>query len=623
MISLQKSIKPNHVGLLSTALQTTPARKFSKPVRMTNSEAFVETLVAHKVTDVFGIVGSAFMDALDLFPSAGIRFIPTQHEQGSCHMADGYARVSGKHGVCIAQNGPGVTNFVTAMGAAYWAHSPVVAITPEAGTATTGLGGFQEADQLPIFSTVTKYQAHVNNPTRMAELTARAFDYAMYERGPTQINIPRDYFYGENDFVIPGPRALSRGHGATEDIHHAAQILAAAKNPVLLVGGGVVMSPGGVEQAKLLAEQLQIPVCTTYLHNDAFPASHPLSMGNLGYLGHESAMNVIKDADVVLALGTRISPFGTNPQYGIDYWPHSAKIIQVDSDHRRVGLCKSVELGVCGDAGLFAQELRSAMSELSQNSIVCLGNTESRLSSANSKKSQWEDKLTHMTYGIPELERPDRMRPRQVLRELEKAMPADAMVSTDIGNSCSVANGYLRFDQSPSFLAAMTFGNCGYAIPTAMGAKVASPERPAIAYVGDGAFGMSFNEMLTCMRENIPITACVFHNRQWGAEKKNQVLWFGDRYVGTNLENPSFADIARAMGAEAITVDDIDQVGSALLQSVENQRNGKTTVIELMTTRELGDPFRRDAMKLPQRTLDKYTSTNREEESHTGQPVDL
>lgn len=621
MNSLAKSFKPQTIGLLSTS--TVQSRKFSTPVKMTNSEAFVETLVAHKVTDVFGIVGSAFMDALDLFPSAGIRFIPTQHEQGSCHMADGYARVSGRHGVCIAQNGPGITNFVTAMGAAYWAHSPVVAITPEAGTATKGLGGFQEADQLPIFSTVTKYQAHVNNPTRMAELTARAFDYAMYERGPTQINIPRDFFYGENDFVIPAPRALSRGHGATEDIQNAASILASAKNPVLLVGGGVVMSPGGVDAARALAEQLHIPVCTTYLHNDAFPASHPLNMGPLGYLGHQSAMNVIKDADVVLALGTRISPFGTNPQYGIDYWPHTAKVIQVDSDHRRVGLCKPVELGVCGDAALFATELSRAMSNMAQDSITCVGNASERLGVVNAKKNEWESTLDHMTFGFPELEREDRMRPRQVLRELEKAMPKDAMVSTDIGNSCSVANGYLRFDQSPSFLAAMTFGNCGYSIPTAMGAKVASPDRPAIAYVGDGAFGMSFNEMLTCVRENIPITVCLFHNRQWGAEKKNQVLWFGDRYVGTNLENPCFADIARAMGLEAITIDNLDQVGPALQQSVENQRNGKTTVIELLTTRELGDPFRRDAMKLPQRTLEKYTSTNREEESQTGQPVDL
>src|SRR5438477_3898277 len=165
--------------------------------KMTPSEAFVETLVAQGVKDVFGIVGSAYMDALDLFPLAGIRFISVAHEQGGGHMADGYARASGRHGVCIAQNGPGVTNFVTSTAAAYWAHSPVVFITPESGSMGMGLGGFQETEQLPIFSKITKYQGHVNNPKRIAEIAGRCFDRAMLEMGPTQLNIPPDFFYGE------------------------------------------------------------------------------------------------------------------------------------------------------------------------------------------------------------------------------------------------------------------------------------------------------------------------------------------------------------------------------------------------------------------------------------------
>src|SRR5437899_12539186 len=174
----------------------------SGKTRMTPSEAFVETLVANDVTDVFGIVGSALMDALDIFPASGIRYIPTVHEQGAAHMADGYSRVSGRHGVCIAQNGPGITNFVTAIAAAYWAHSPLIAITPETGSMSIGLGGFQETDQLPIFSRITKFQAHVNNPARIAELSSRAFDRAILEMGPAQINIPRDYLYGEIDCEI-------------------------------------------------------------------------------------------------------------------------------------------------------------------------------------------------------------------------------------------------------------------------------------------------------------------------------------------------------------------------------------------------------------------------------------
>ncbi|MEI7612712.1 MAG: thiamine pyrophosphate-binding protein, partial [Betaproteobacteria bacterium] len=223
--------------------------------KMTPSEAFVETLVANGVKDIFGIVGSAYMDAHDLFPLAGIRFISVAHEQNAAHMADGYARASGRHGVCIGQNGPGITNFVTAIAAAYWAHSPVVAITPEAGSLTSGHGGFQETDQLPIFSKITKWQTHVNSPTRIAELTGRAFHYALHERGPTQLNIPRDYFYGEIETSIPQPFAVGRGAGDSADIRAAAHLLAAAKFPVIIAGGGVAMG-GGVAELKHLAEQL-------------------------------------------------------------------------------------------------------------------------------------------------------------------------------------------------------------------------------------------------------------------------------------------------------------------------------------------------------------------------------
>src|SRR5882724_1337633 len=208
--------------------------------KMTPSEAFVETLVAHGVTDVFGIVGSAYMDALDLFPLAGIRFISVAHEQGGGHMADGYSRVSGRHGVCIAQNGPGITNFVTSVAAAYWAHSPVVCITPETGSMTLGLGGFQETEQLPIFSKITKYQAHVNNKARMAELTSRAFDRAHLELGPTQLNIPRDFFYGDIECEIRAPMRIGHGPGDSAALAAAAATLAAAQFPVILAGGGVI-----------------------------------------------------------------------------------------------------------------------------------------------------------------------------------------------------------------------------------------------------------------------------------------------------------------------------------------------------------------------------------------------
>ena len=580
--------------------------------RMTPSEAFVETLVAHGVTDVFGIVGSAFMDALDIFPAAGIRFIPTVHEQGAGHMADGYSRVSGRHGVCIAQNGPGVTNFVTSTAAAYWAHSPVVVITPETGSGTIGLGGFQETEQLPIFSKITKYQAHVSRQDRMAELTARCFDMAMSERGPTQLNIPRDIFYGEADYTIPTAKKIARGPGADEALDEAAELLANAKFPVMVAGGGVIFS-GGVEEARALAEYLQMPVVNSYLHNDSFPADHPLWCGPLGYQGSKAGMKIIAEADVVLALGTRLGPFGTLPQHGLDYWPKNAKIIQVDTDHRMLGLVKQISVGVVGDAKAAAKSLHH---RLANRDPVARKNASERMKKVNSEKDAWEAELTEWKHerdpwSLEVSKSSKNMHPRQMLRELEKAMPKNAMVSTDIGNICSVSNSYLRFNQSPSMFAAMSFGNCGYALPTIIGTKVAQPNRPAVAYVGDGAWGMSFGEILTCVREDIPVTAVVFHNEQWGAEKKNQVDFYNNRFEGVNLKNPSWAEVARSLGAEAVTVRNLGDVGEALEKAVDAQmKNGKTTVIEMMVTQELGDPFRRDALKKPKRLLDKYKHTN-------------
>lgn len=587
------------------------------PQAMTPSEAFVETMAANGVTDMFGIMGSAFMDAMDIFAPAGIRLIPVVHEQGAGHMADGYSRVSGRHGVVIGQNGPGISNCVTAIAAAYWAHSPVVIVTPEAGTMGIGLGGFQEAKQLPMFQEFTKYQGHVTHPARMAEFTGRCFDRAMAEMGPTQLNIPRDYFYGQIKAEIPKPQRLDRGPGGEQSLNEAAELLANAKFPVIISGGGVVMADG-VEECKALAERLGAPVVNSYLHNDSFPASHPLWCGPLGYQGSKAAMKLISRADVVVALGSRLGPFGTLPQHGMDYWPKTAKIIQIDADHKMLGLVKKISVGICGDAKAAAVALTQ---RLANRALACDSSRDSRAAEIAAEKAAWEKELDEWTherdpYSLDMIEEQQHERtptggtylhPRQVLRELERAMPPDVMLSTDIGNINSVANSYLRFEKPRSFFAAMSWGNCGYAFPTIIGAKVAAPHRPAISYAGDGAWGMSLMETMTCVRHNIPVTAVVFHNRQWGAEKKNQVDFYNRRFVAGELDNQSFAGIAKAMGAEGIVVDRLEDVGPALTRAVDLQMNhGKTTIIEIMCTRELGDPFRRDALSKPVRMLDKY-----------------
>ena len=579
----------------------------TQPQKMGPSEALVETLVAHEVTHVFGIVGSAFMDALDLFPAAGIQFVPVAHEQGAIHMADGYARASGRHGVCIAQNGPGVTNFVTGVAAAYWAHSPVVFITPEAGSMTTGLGGFQETEQLPIFSKITRYQGHVNNPKRMAEIAGRCFDRAMLEMGPTQLNIPRDFFYGEIETSIQRPMRFSHGPGDSAALDAAAELLAGASFPVILAGGGVIMA-GARTEAIELAELLGAAVCSSYLHNDSFPASHALAAGPLGYQGSKAAMKLISQADVVLALGTRLGPFGTLPQHGLDYWPKAARVVQIDSDPRMLGLVKPISVGVHGDARAAAQAL---IARLKARALAGAATRAQRLARIAAEKSAWESELAAWTherdpYSLEVAASSKRMHPREMLRSLERAMPPDAMVSTDIGNICSVANSYLRFERPRSMFAAMSFGNCGYAFPVICGAKVAAPERPAFAYVGDGAWGISFNELLTCAREKIGVTVILFNNDQWGAEKKNHVDFYSRRYQGVNLENPSWAAVARAFGCEGVTVERPTDIAPALEAATAAQADGRTTVLEMMVTQELGDPFRRDALSKPVRHLKKY-----------------
>jgi sulfoacetaldehyde acetyltransferase len=580
---------------------------------MTPSEAFVETLVSFGVTDIFGIMGSAFMDAMDIFAPAGIRLIPVVHEQGAAHMADGYSRASGRHGVVIGQNGPGVSNCVTAIAAAFWAHSPVVVITPESGTMGTGLGGFQEAHQLPMFQEFVKYAGHVNNNKRMAEITARCFDRAMRDIGPTQLNIPRDLFYGEIEVEISQPLPIERGPGGSAALDQAAELLAQAKFPVIVSGGGVVMADG-VDECKALAERLGAPVVNSYLHNDSFPASHPLWAGPLGYQGSKAAMKLISRADVVLALGTRLGPFGTLPQHGLDYWPKDAQIIQIDADSSQLGLVKKVNNGICGDAKESAQALTD---RLTGRTLACDATKDQRAKEVAAEKEAWERELTDWIhekdqFSLDMIDEADKepgnwLHPRQVLRELEKALPPRVMVSTDIGNINAVANSYLRFEEPRSFFAPMTWGNCGYSLPTMIGAKAAAQDRPAVAYAGDGAWSMSMTEIMTAVRHDIPVTAVVFHNRQWGAEKKNQVDFYSRRFVADELENPSFADVARSMGAEGVTVDRLEDVGPALSKAIDAQMNDrKTTVIEIMCTRELGDPFRRDALSKPVRMLDKY-----------------
>jgi len=570
--------------------------------KMTPSEALVETMAAEGVTTVFGIVGSAFMDALDLFPDAGIRFVPVAHEQAACHAADGLARVTGKPQCCIAQNGPGAANFVSALTAAFWAHSPVVAITPETGSMGIGTGGFQELDQMPMFQKQTVYQVRVNRPERMAELARRAFYMAKTENGPTQLNIPRDYFYGVCEDEIYETLNISRGAGPRAALEEAAKLLANAKYPVILAGGGV--SQGDAQQeAKALAEYLTAPVVNSYLHNDAFPNDHELSVGPIGYCGSKAAMRIIAKADVVLALGCRLGPFGTLPQYDIEYWPANAKIIQVDVDPKVLGLSKKVNVASMADAKEFARELLALVKNLKPN----LKPVAKRIADIKKEKKVWADELEGWSNSTAKL-----MHPRRFLWELAKAMPAGSIVATDIGNNSSMANSYFKFNGPRQHISALSWGNCGFAYGAAMGAKIANPDVPVFAFQGDGAYGISgVAEVMTAVREKIPVIAIVANNFEWGAEKKNQIDYYNNRFIGANLrENPNYAKLAEVMGAKGYRVENYSEVGDAVRDAVAS---GKPCVIEGIIEggeRVLAEPFRRDALKKAFRMLPKYKHLN-------------
>lgn len=568
---------------------------------MTPSEALVETLVAEKVDTVFGIVGSAYMDALDLFPAAGIRFVSVAHEQAAAHAADGLARVTGRPQVCIAQNGPGAANFVSAITAAFWAHSPVVAVTPETGSLGIATGGFQELDQMPWFAACTKFQVRVNRPERMAELARRCFFIAKAENGPTQLNIPRDYFYGDIEAdIYPSPE-VRRGPGRSQDLDEAARLVAAARNPVILAGGGVSMADC-VDTVRELAEFLTAPVVNTYLHNDSFPWGHALAVGPIGYCGSKAAMRTIAKADLVLALGTRLGPFGTLPQYDMDYWPQGAKIIQVDLDHRQLGLNRPVSLGIAADCAAFAQELLARLRAAQPDRRP----DQERLAAVAAEKEAWAQELaawaTQPAQG---------MHPRRLLSELAAAIPPQAIVTTDVGNTCSMANSYFGSQGARQFLAALSWGNCGIAYGLALGAKAGRPEVPVFALQGDGAYGISgLAEVMTAVRENLPVIAVVFNNNQWGAEKKNQIDYYANRFVGTNLDNPDFAQIARDMGAEGYRVERPEEVAEAVRAALEAGRPAVIDAVIDGSAEVLAEPFRRDALKPPVRHLAKYQHLN-------------
>jgi sulfoacetaldehyde acetyltransferase len=575
-------------------------------MKMTTEEAFVKVLQMHGIQHAFGIIGSAMMPISDLFPAAGITFWDCAHETSAGMIADGYTRATGKMSMAIAQNGPGITNFVTPIKTAYWNHSPMLLVTPQAANKTIGQGGFQEIEQMAVFKDMVCYQEEVRDPSRIAEVLNRVIEKAWRGCAPAQINVPRDYWTQVIDIELPQIVRIERPAGGRAAIAEAARLLSVAKFPVILNGAGVVLG-GAIEASKALAERLDAPVCCGYQHNDAFPGSHPLAAGPLGYNGSKAAMELIAMADVVLALGTRLNPFSTLPGYGIDYWPKTAKIIQVDINADRIGLAKKVTVGIQGDAKAVAMQILEQLSSSAGGA-----DRKARRDLIAVTKSRWLQTLSSMDHeeddpGTTWNERarkrePERMSPRMAWRAIQAAMPKDAIISSDIGNNCAIGNAYPTFEQGRKYLAPGLFGPCGYGLPSILGAKIGCPDVPVIGFSGDGAFGISMNEMTSCGRDEWPaITMIIFRNYQWGAEKRNTTLWYNDNFIGTELNlDVQYAQVAEGCGLKGVQVRTMAELTAALAAAVEAQMAKKvTTFIEVILNQELGEPFRRDAMKTP------------------------
>ncbi len=578
-------------------------------MQMTTEEAFVKTLQAHGIRHAFGIIGSAMMPISDIFPAAGIKFWDCAHEGSAGFMSDGYTRATGEMSMMIAQNGPGITNFVTAVKTAYWNHTPVLLVTPQAANKTIGQGGFQEMEQMNLFADCVAYQEEVRDPSRICEVLARVISKAHRLSGPAQINIPRDFWTQVIDIDVPEPINFEVSPGGENSVAAAAELLSSAKFPVILNGAGAVLSEGGIEASKVLAEKLDAPVCVGYQHNDAFPGSHPLFAGPLGYNGSKAGMELISKADVILALGTRLNPFSTLPGYGIDYWPKDATIIQVDINPDRIGLAKKVTVGIVGDAAKVATGITAQLADDAGDA----GRADRKAMIADTK-SKWKQELSSMDHenddpGTTWNERaraakPDWMSPRMAWRAIQAALPREAIISSDIGNNCAIGNAYPDFDEGRKYLAPGLFGPCGYGLPAIVGAKIGQPNVPVVGFAGDGAFGIAVNELTAIGRGDWPaITQIVFRNYQWGAEKRNSTLWFDDNFVGTELDTEvSYAGIAKACGLEGVEARTMEELTEVLNKAIKDQmENNKTTLIEVMLNQELGDPFRRDAMKKPVR----------------------
>ncbi|HSO06598.1 MAG TPA: thiamine pyrophosphate-binding protein [Pelomicrobium sp.] len=552
---------------------------------MTGGRAAVEALRAESTDCVFGLIGSATMEIFDaLYDAKDIRFIGVRDERTGTHMADGYARASGRAGVVLAgQNGPGATNLVTGIAQAHAAYSPVVALAGSLASGHVYRDAFQEVDQQALFRPITKKTWTVNQAARIPEMLREAFRTALApRRGPVVLNFPRDVLAASAAFEpLPPPgtyRASGVAAGAPDLIEAAARLLAGARKPLVIAGGGV--KNGRCHAAVLrLAETLKAPVAMSPGHGDAIPHDHPLNAGQVGPRGNPVASRLAREADVILALGTRLG-FNTT-FYSYDNLNRDAAIIQVEAEPTAVGRFFPVAAGIVGDAGLVAGQLDAALAG----------------TRAPGERDAWVKAFRDERAALhAERERNapdgDPIQPARLFKALRAVLPRDTMVTLDAGTLCLQATDALHYYEPPCLFSPLDFGLVGFSYACGLGVKAACPERTVVSLMGDGGFGMTVSELGTAVAHGLNTVVVVMNNGCWGAEKAYQRDFFGQRYIGADVPNPPYDQLAELYGARGFRVNRAAELERVIGEAIAC---GKPAVVEVPVDPDALYSFRRDS----------------------------
>ena len=558
------------------------------PKSLTGGQAAVEALRVENVEHVFGLIGSATMEMFDaLYDAESINFIGVHDERTGTHMADGYARASGRAGVILAgQNGPGATNLVTGLSQAAAAFSPVVSIAGALSSGHVYRDAFQEVDQQALFTPVTKKTWTVTSTDRVPEMFRAAFRTAMTpRRGPVQINLPRDVLSGTADFdAFQAPenyRSQSRPSGGADAVAAAAELLRGAARPVVIAGGGI-KNTGGHAAALGLAEALNAPVVTSPGHGDALPFGHPLNAGQMGPRGNIVASRLVREADVILALGTRLGFNSTF--YSYDNINKDAAIIQVELDPAAIGRHFPVAVGIWADAPTVATQLRDAIGDMDKRSAV-----------ESWTRTYTDERQAYLAKRDQDAVMTDApMQPSGLFKVLRDVLPKDAAVTMDAGTLCLQATDALNYWTPPGLFTPLDFGLVGFSFACGLGVKLAQPDRPVVSLMGDGGFGMTVSELSTAVDHGINTVTIVMNNKCWGAEKAYQRDFFNGRYIGADVSSPPFDKLAELYGAAGFRVDRLSDVGDAVMAALAAE---KPAVVDVAVDPAALYSFRRDSFK--------------------------